>query len=65
MSRCKKKEKKKSVRVFEGILVPPNETGRTTWICEDEHDAMQWSDDEEWFAWAEKKRVRITVERLP
>ncbi len=60
-----KKEKSKKVRIFEGVLYAPNETGRATWICEDENDATKWSDDENWFAWAEKKKVRITIERLP
>jgi hypothetical protein len=65
MSRCKKKEKKPTVRVFEGVLYAPNDTGKCSWICEDEHDATKSSADEEWFAWAEKKKVRITIERLP
>jgi hypothetical protein len=59
------RRRKRARRVFEGVLLPPNETGRATWICEDENDATKWSDDEAWFGWAEHKKVRITIERCP
>lgn len=58
-------KKKSARRVFEGVLLAPNTSGRATWLLEDEDDATKQTGDEEWFAWSENKRVRITVERLP
>ncbi len=51
-------------RVFEGILLAPDTTGRATWLLEDLTDATKESGDEAWFAWAEGKHVRVTVERM-